>query len=304
MASLDWKVTGVNGDQIANEITTLRAQSPTFRNLEQMAWDRGYRSAEVTMGPRVLQENVADSNQSSADHSVRQIRIRSDATGTFGIGGRQITVGEVIAHELAHGAIPPEVAQPGKMDFRTDSPEELWARRQTGAVAAELGLRGPNNADFPITRVPIDREQACTFDNIHGNTPRDGVLFLDGSRGSNGIGSVSPGRSGSIDPDQSPGLDSGSPALGFGNFADAWPNAAPSWPSPGTSDAPPIQSGPAGIAGTAAAPPNEYAAGYPYSVPIPEGLKPVARFFFPEWFEGQEGGSQAKGVFDAPVPPA
>ena len=291
MASLNWKIAGVNQQQIANEIATLRAQSETFRRLEQLAWDRGYRSVELTMGPGILTEHLADTQQSDKNPSVRQIRISSDATGTFGIGGRQTTIAEIIAHELAHGVIPPGVAQPGKVDLRPDSPEELWVRRQAGAVAAELDLLGSNNADFPITRVPIDREQACTFNNIQGNTPRDGVLFLDGSRGSNGIGSVSPGRSGSIDPDQSPGLDSGSPALGFGNFADAWPNAAPSWPSPGTSDAPPIQSGPAGIAGTAAAPPNEYAAGYPCSVPIPEGLKPVARFFFPEWFEGQEGGS-------------
>ncbi len=289
MASLNWKIGGVNRDQIANEIATLRANSPTFRRLEQMAWDRGYRSAEVTMGARILEENVADSRQSSADHSVRQIRIRSDATGTFGIGGRQITVGESIAHELAHGAIPPEVAQPGKMDFRTDSPEELWARRQTGAVAAELGLRGFNNADLPITRVPIDREQACTFGNIQGNTPRDGMLFLDGSRGSNGLGSATPGRSGSIDPGSNSVPDFGSPALGFGNFANAWPNPAPPWPSAGTADAPPIQSDPAGIAGTApgATPPDKPAAAYPYSVPVPEGLKPVARFFFPEWFEDQ-----------------
>ncbi len=291
MGSLNWTVGGINRDQVANEIATLRTNSPTFRRLEQMTWDKGY--AEVAMGARILEENVADSRQSSADHSVRQIRIRSDATGTFGIGGRQISVGESIAHELAHGAIPPEVAQPGKMDFRTDSPEELWARRQTGAVAAELGLRGFNNADFPITRVPIDREQACTFGNPQGNTPRDGILFLDGSRGSNGLGSATPGRSGSIDPGSNSVPDFGSPALGFGNFANAWPNPAPPWPSAGTPDAPPVQSDPAGIAGTApgATPPDKPAAAYPYSVPVPEGLKPVARFFFPEWFEDQNEAS-------------
>jgi hypothetical protein len=289
MASLNWKVGGVNRDQVAGEIATLRANSPTFRKLEQMAWDNGFRSVEVTMGPGLHQWSIADSGHSDKDRSVREIRISSDATGTFGVGRRQITVGEIIAHELAHGAIPPEVAQPGKIDFRTNSPEELWARRQTGAVAAELGLPGFSNADFPITLVPIDREQACTFNNIQGNTPRDGVLFLDGNRGSNGLGSAIPGRSGSIDPGQSPGPDSGSPAPGFGNVADRWPNAAQSWPSPGTSDAPPIQSDPAGIAGTApgATPPDKPAAGYPYSVPVPEGLEPVARFFFPKWFEDQ-----------------
>lgn len=290
MASLDWKVTGVNGDQIANEIATLRAQSSTFRRLEQMAWDEGYRSIEVTMGPRPPRWSIGDSLQSDQDHSVRQIRISSNATGTFGIDGRQITIGEIIAHELAHGVVPPEVAPRRNWDLRNNSPEELWVRRQTGAVAAELGLSGPNNADFPITEVPIDREQACTFDNIHGSTPRDGVLFLDGSRGSNGLPSTPPGRSGAIDPGPNLVPDTGGSA-GLGNFANAWPNAAQGWPSAGNSDATPIQPNPAGIAGTAAAPPNEYAAGYPYSVPIPEGLKPVARFFFPEWFEGQEGGS-------------
>ena len=129
MASLDWKISGVNRDQIANEIATLRAQSPTFRRLEQMAWDKGYRSVEVTMVPRPRPWSIAASDDRSNDPSVREIWISPDATGTFGIGGRQITAGEIIAHELAHGAIPPEVAQPGKMDFRTDSPEELWARR-------------------------------------------------------------------------------------------------------------------------------------------------------------------------------
>ena len=220
MASLNWNVEGVNRDQVANEIATLRARSPTFRKLEQIALNNGYRTVEVAMLPRVFKSWIADSAQSDKDRSVRQIRISSDATGTFGIGGRQITVGEIIAHELAHGAIPPEVAQPGKMDFRTDSPEELWARRQTGAVAAELGLRGFNNTDFPITRVPVDAEQACTFGNIQGNTPRDGVLFLDGSRGSNGIGSSVPGRSGSIDPGFNPIPYSDPSPIGFGNLAE------------------------------------------------------------------------------------
>jgi len=181
------------------------------------------------------------------------------------------------------------VAQPGKVDLRPDSPEELWVRRQAGAVASDLRLPGPNNADFPITRVRVDAEQACTFGNIQGNTPRDGVLFLDGSRGSNGLGSTPPGRSGSIDPGQGPDPDPGSPAPGFGNVANRWANAAQPWPSPGTSDALPIQSDSAGIAGTTlgATPPDKPAAGYPYSVPVPEGLKPVARFFFPEWFQDQ-----------------
>src|SRR2546421_6551138 len=142
MASLNWKIAGVNQQQIANEIATLRAQSETFRRLEQLAWDRGYRSIEVTMGPGILTEHLADTGQSDNDRSVRQIRISSDATGTFGIDGRQITVAEIIAHELAHGVIPSDVAEPGKIDFNPNSREELWARRQAGAVAIDLGFRG------------------------------------------------------------------------------------------------------------------------------------------------------------------
>jgi hypothetical protein len=205
MASLNWNITGVNRDQIANEIATLRARSETFRRLEQMALDEGYRNVEVTMGPRPPRSSIGSSFQSEQDRSVRHVRISSNGTATFGVGGRQITVGEIIAHELAHGVVPPEVAPRRNWDVRNNSPEEVWVRRQTGAVAADLGLPGPDNADFPITEVPIDREQACTFNNIQGNTPRDGVLFLDGSRGSNGLGSASTRRrSGSIDPGVNP----------------------------------------------------------------------------------------------------
>jgi hypothetical protein len=80
-------------------------------------------------------------------------------------------------------------------------------------------LRGSNNADFPITRVPVDREQACTFANPQGNTPRDGVLFLDGSRGSNGLGSNIPRRSGSLDPSLNTVPNSDQTAPSFGNLA-------------------------------------------------------------------------------------
>jgi hypothetical protein len=216
---------------------------------------------------------------------VRHIRISSNGTATFGIGGRQITVGEIIAHELAHGVVPPEIAPRRNWDVRNNSPEEVWVRRQTGAVAADLGLSGPNNADFPITEVPIDREQACTFNNIQGNTLRDGVLFLDGSRGSNGVGSGSPGRSGSTDPDPSSLPGSGN---GFGTFANALPDATRPWPSPENADAAPMQPNPTGSASVAPAAPRnreQAAAAYPYSVPVPEELKPLARYFFPEWFE-------------------
>jgi len=39
MASLNWKVGGINRDQVANEIATLRVNSPTFTKMEQMALD-------------------------------------------------------------------------------------------------------------------------------------------------------------------------------------------------------------------------------------------------------------------------
>jgi hypothetical protein len=63
MASLNWNITGINRDQIANEIATLRAQSETFRRLEQMASDEGYRNIEVTMGPRPPRSSIGSSFQ-------------------------------------------------------------------------------------------------------------------------------------------------------------------------------------------------------------------------------------------------
>jgi hypothetical protein len=42
--------------------------------------------------------------------------------------------------------------------LRPNSPEELWVRRQAGAVANDLSLPGANNADFPITVVPVQIE--------------------------------------------------------------------------------------------------------------------------------------------------
>ena len=62
--------------------------------------------------------------------------------------------GEAIAHELGHAIVPAGVAQRGTLDLRPNSPEELWVRGQTGAVANDLFLPGFNNAHFPITRVP------------------------------------------------------------------------------------------------------------------------------------------------------
>ena len=59
MASLNWKVGGINRDQVANEIATLRVNSPTFRRLEPMAWDKGYRSVELTMGSGLHKWSIA-----------------------------------------------------------------------------------------------------------------------------------------------------------------------------------------------------------------------------------------------------
>jgi hypothetical protein len=69
MASLNWKIGDLNRDQIVNEIATLRAQSPTFRGLEQMARDRGYRSVDLTMGSGLHKYSIADSGQSDKDPS-------------------------------------------------------------------------------------------------------------------------------------------------------------------------------------------------------------------------------------------
>ena len=38
-------------------------------------------------------------------------------------------------------------------------------------------LLGANNADYLITRIPVDKEQACTRRNPGATTPEDGVLF-------------------------------------------------------------------------------------------------------------------------------
>jgi hypothetical protein len=68
----------------------------------------------------------------------------------------------------------------------------MWIRSQAGQVARELGLPGPNNADYPITKIPVNEVQGCTIQHPQGDGARDGVLFLDGSRGYNGNGSTAP----------------------------------------------------------------------------------------------------------------
>src|SRR5713226_5106701 len=99
MADLTYKFTGVNTAQLANEVRLLRQNSNTFRNLETAAAAAGYKTIEIQMGAGLLPKDVVNSTRTNS--STRTIRINSDATGSWGVGGRQATVGEVIAHELA-----------------------------------------------------------------------------------------------------------------------------------------------------------------------------------------------------------
>jgi hypothetical protein len=197
MADLTYKFTGVNTAQLANEVRLLRQNSSTFRDLEATAAAAGYKTIEIQMGAGLLPKDIADSTRTNS--STRTIRINSDATGSWGVGGRQATVGEVIAHELAHAVIPQVFKEPGVYNFRESGTEGMWVRRQTGQVALDLGLPGPNNADYLITRIPINETQGCTVQKPEGDGAQDGVLFLDGSRGYNGIGSTIPPASGSRD---------------------------------------------------------------------------------------------------------
>ena len=184
MADLTYKFSGVNTAKLADEVEFLRRNSGTFRALEAAAVAAGYKVVDLRMGAGLLNYTIADSQR--ADPTTWRIRIDSDASGSWGPGRRQATVGEVIAHELAHAVVPPEFQTPGVIDFQERGREGMWVRRQAGQVALELGLPGPNNADVPLTRIPIDKDQACTAGNPQGNHPEDGVLFLNGLRGYNG----------------------------------------------------------------------------------------------------------------------
>jgi hypothetical protein len=201
MAGLNYNFIGVNKAQLANEVRLLRQNSRTVRALEAAAAAAGYRTIEIQMGAGLLPREIAKSERT--DPSTRTIRINSDATGSWGDGGRQATVGEVIAHELAHAVVPLEFREPGRFDFGEGGTEGMWVRRQAGQVARDLGLPGANNADHLITRIPVNETQGCTVQRPQGDGARDGVLFLDGSRGYNGIGAVMPPGSGSQDPTNS-----------------------------------------------------------------------------------------------------
>lgn len=213
MADLNYRFVGVNKAQLANEVQLLRQNSSTFRALEAAAAATGYRTIEVRMGASLLKGGIADSG--AVNSSTGGMTINSDASGSWGVGGRQATVGEVIAHELAHAVVPQEFSEPGRVDFGESGREGMWVRRQAGQVARDLGLPGANNADHLITRIPINEIQGCTAQRPQGDGARDGVLFLDGSRGYNGIGAIMPPGSGSQDPINSRRLATEEPAQGF-----------------------------------------------------------------------------------------
>src|SRR5258708_33162337 len=163
MAELNYKFTGVNTAQLANEVQILRQRSSTFRALETAAAAAGYKTIEIQMGAGLAKASIAGSQPT--DSGTWQIQINSDATGSWGVGGRQATVGEVIAHELAHAVVPQEFSERGRLDYTESGKEGMWVRRQAGQVAIELGLPGPNNADYLATKVPVDKEQVCTEKN-------------------------------------------------------------------------------------------------------------------------------------------
>jgi hypothetical protein len=213
MAELNYKFTGVNTAQLANEVQILRQRSSTFRALEAAAAAAGCTTIEIRMGANLLPGDIADSTKT--DSSTRTIRINSDATASWGVGGRQVTVGEVIAHELAHAVVPKDFREDGRLDYTESSKEGMWVRRQAGQVAIDLGLPGPNNADYLATRIPINETRGCTVQRPQGDGARDGVLFLDGSRGYNGIGSTVPPGSGSQDPINSRRLATDEPMQEF-----------------------------------------------------------------------------------------
>ena len=198
MADLNYKFTGVNSEQLASEVQHLRKNSSTFRALEAAAAAAGYNTIEIQIGACILRDNIADSIKTGP--STRTIRINSDVTGSWGVGGRQATVGEVIAHELAHPVVPPEFREPGVYDLTERGTEGMWVRRQAGQVARDLGLPGPNNADHLITKIPVNEIQGCTRQRPQGDGAQDGILFLDGSRGYHGLGASVPPASGAQDP--------------------------------------------------------------------------------------------------------
>jgi hypothetical protein len=123
--------------QLANEVQLLRQNSSTFRALEAAAAAAGYKTIEIRMGAGLLPGDIADSTRTNS--STRTIRINSDATGSWGVGGRQATVGEVIAHELAHAVVPSQYQQPGVIDPQ-EAGSLLW-RASTLRIRRSLRYR-------------------------------------------------------------------------------------------------------------------------------------------------------------------
>lgn len=228
MADLNYKFTGVNKQQLANEIRHLRENSSTFRELEAAALAAGYTTVEIEMGAGLLSDNIADSTRINS--TTRRIRINSDVTASWGVGGRQAAVGEIIAHELAHAVIPTEYRQPGVIDFQENGSEGKWVRQQAGQVARDLRLPGPNNADFQATRIPVNEVQGCTEQRPQGDGARDGVLFLDGSRGFHGKGQTVQRRSNFEDVPRSKRLVA-APAVEDIPASEAGPGPHPELPS-------------------------------------------------------------------------
>jgi hypothetical protein len=163
MAELQYRIHGMNAEEIAKEIETLRQRSSTFRAIEAAAIAKGYQTIDINMNAGVVDPklSIADSFQGQTGSDTWNIEIDSNATGSWGVGGRQVTVGELIAHELAHSVVPPANQDPPGVIFTDgNGPAEMWVRQQTGNVANELGFTGLNNGDVMVTVIPVSSIQA------------------------------------------------------------------------------------------------------------------------------------------------
>src|SRR5262245_29741092 len=100
MTDLIYKFSGVKIRQLEKEVQHLRQHSSAFRALEAAAIAAGYTTIEIQMGANLVRDGIARMDR--VNSTTRKIVINSDASASWGIGGRQATVGELIAHELAH----------------------------------------------------------------------------------------------------------------------------------------------------------------------------------------------------------
>jgi hypothetical protein len=220
-SGLTWNIQGVNSNQISGEISALDSGSQTFRDMEATILANGVTSITVSMGYNLIPPEVpggtgapAASGPNPNDSANWEIYLNSNVTGTFGppsVGqlpnsfgpagpdtsgllGRQITVGEEIAHELAHvqeNVLGLDLNPPGTFYTRenyNNSPAEVYARDLAGQVASDLGLPGPNNSNYSVSAVNVIDPQAETFSHPFGWGISNGILFLDGSIGSLGKG--------------------------------------------------------------------------------------------------------------------